>query len=79
MALAAGTACFFGREFVGRAFFMGGAAALAGDFALLCRVHGSKTTFAGVALPVAAAAGLAALLTCFVITRCGHDDLLDCE
>src|SRR4051812_4500272 len=41
-ALASGFACFFRSEFVGRALFMRGAAAFAGDFALALRVHGSE-------------------------------------
>src|SRR5450830_577453 len=74
MALAASLACFFRREFVGRAFFMRGTSAFAGDFTLLGRVHGSETPFAGIALLVAAAAARFAAL--FIVARCSHDGLL---
>src|SRR5471032_1312542 len=62
VAHAAGAARFFGREFVRSAFFMRHAAAFAGDFALLIRVHRSETALAGVALLAALAAALIAAL-----------------
>ena len=80
VALAACAARFFRREFMGRALFMRGTSAFAGDFSLLGGVHGSEATLAGIALLVAAAAaaattGFTTLL--FIVARCGHDDLLD--
>ena len=53
VAHAAGTACLFRGELVGRALFVGSLAAFAGNGALALRVHGSETAVTGAALLIA--------------------------
>ena len=65
VAQAACTARFFGREFVRRPLGMRGLSALAGDFALACRIHRCEAAVAG-ATGTLTIAGRARLLVALI-------------